>query len=137
MQPIFRLPCSLFSRWLLEAVTLIFYGSLGLKYGSMFSPFALTDGLYLAEIFPVPFHSVSQAVCGAKDLVAQTRSVTLDPRVPISSLCSSIRFQWSLPTPFCLMQFPVSFSSFMIFLFQVDWCCFALAAFPSTSWSFL
>jgi hypothetical protein len=44
----------------------------------MLSPFALTDGLYLAEIFLAPFHSVWQSPCGAKDLVAQTRFVISD-----------------------------------------------------------
>jgi hypothetical protein len=68
-----------------------FYGTVGLQCGSMFLPFSLTDGLYLAEIFPVPFDSVSLSFCGASRplsvFVAQTRSVT--SAVPVSAAPSS------------------------------------------------
>ena len=72
----------------------------------MFLPFALIDGLCLAEIFPVPFDSVSLPFSGDPSLysafVAQTRSVT--SAVPVSAAIPSGALPVSLHDPVLLRQ---------------------------------
>jgi hypothetical protein len=59
-----------------------FYDVLGLQCGSMFLPFFLINGLYLAEIFPLPFNCSNFSTffhfnSDQTVLVAQLRSKTM------------------------------------------------------------
>jgi hypothetical protein len=99
-----------------------FYDVVGLQCGSMFLPFALTDGLYLAELFVLPLDSF--AVTTFDDfssvntvLVAQTRSTTLSLPAPVVLPVSMDRSAHVLPAApdtanvSALPDPPLSFSS--------------------------
>jgi hypothetical protein len=80
----FDLPFALFPLSSPGALVCYFdlYDVLGLQCGSMFLPFSLTDGLYLAEIFTISlsssdFSTFDDFTSDLTVLVAQTRSNTL------------------------------------------------------------